>query len=96
MAVVAVSGDYGILAYRKRRLKPDRNCLLTDVKMAKTPDKPKSIKLACFLLETADEQHLLVEFEHLVLRRLKADGDGRTFDIGESRARHVDGCGVRR
>src|SRR5687767_7683866 len=40
--------------------------------MAEAADQAEAVKLARALLETADEEHLLVEIEQLVLRRLVA------------------------
>ena len=73
VAVVAIAGDDAVLARRQRRLQPDRDRFLADVEMAEAADQAEPVKLAGALLEAADEQHLPVELEQLVLRRLVID-----------------------
>src|SRR5690606_12798355 len=46
--------------------------LLADVEMAEAADQAEPVELARPLLETADEQHLLVEMEQLVGARVEA------------------------
>ena len=48
-------------------MQADGDGFLSDVKMAKTTDQAEAIKLSRFFLEPADQQHLPVKFEHLVL-----------------------------
>ena len=64
------------------RLQADGDGLLPDIKMAEAADHAEAVKLAGLFLETADQQHLAVEFQHLRIGRLIADGLGRTFAIG--------------
>ena len=61
VAVVAVAGDDAVLAFLKRRLQPDRDGLLADVKVAEAADQAEAVQLPGLFLEAADEQHLLVE-----------------------------------
>ena len=74
VAVVAIAGDDAVLADRHRRLQPDRDRFLADVEVAEAADQPEPVELPRPLLEAADEQHLAVELEKLVLARLVALG----------------------
>ena len=58
----------------ERRLQADRDRFLADIEVAEAADQAEAVELAGLLLEAADQQHLLVEFEQLVLRRLVALG----------------------
>src|SRR5437868_3228673 len=80
--MVAIAGDDAVLADGQRRLQADRDRLLADIEMAEAADQAETVKLPGPLLEAANEQHLAVEFEHLVLRRLVGRRLGRTFAIG--------------
>ena len=62
--------------------RPDRDRLLADIEMAEAADQAEAVELAGPLLEAADEQHLAVEFEQLVLRRLVALGLGGRSRLG--------------
>ena len=81
VAVVAIAGDDAVLADRHRRLQPDRDRFLADVEVAEAADQPETVELPRPLLEAADEQHLAVELEQLVLRRLVPLGLRRTLDL---------------
>ena len=67
--MVAVTGDDAVLVAVERRLEADRDRFLADVEMAEPADQAEAIELPRALLETADQQHLLVEVEHLLLAR---------------------------
>ena len=84
--MVAIAGDDAVLADLERRLQPDRDRFLADIEMAEAADQAEAVKLAGALLEAADEQHLAVEFEQLVLARLVALGLGRALAVGRRRA----------
>ena len=66
----------------QRRLQPNRDGFLPDIQVAEPTDQPKAVELPRFLLEPADEQHLPVKFEHLVLRRLETHRFGRAGSSG--------------
>ena len=70
VAVIAIAGDDAVLAHGHRRLQPDRDRFLADVEVAESADQPEPVELPRALLEPADEQHLLVQLQQLVLRRL--------------------------
>ena len=72
VAMVAIAGDDAVLAAVERRLQPDRDRFLADVEVAEAADQAEAVELAGLLLEAADQQHLPVEFEQLVLARLVA------------------------
>ena len=61
VAMVAVTGDDAVAADFHGRLEPDGDGFLADVEVAEAADQAEAIKLPRPLLETADEQHLLVE-----------------------------------
>ena len=82
VAVVAIAGDDAVLADGHRRLQPDRDRFLADVEVAEAADQPEAVELPRALLEAADEQHLAIELEQLVLRRLEALRLRRTRDLG--------------
>ena len=86
--MVAIAGDDAVLAHRHRALQAHRDRFLPDVEVAEAADQPEPVKLPRALLEAADEQHLAVEFEQLVLARLEALGLGRTS------ARRGNGVGL--
>ena len=54
--------------------RPDADRFLADVEVAEAADQPEAVELSRPLLEAADQQHLAVELEQLVLRRLVALG----------------------
>ncbi len=53
----------------ERRLEPDCDRFLADVEVAEAADQAEAVKLPGLLLEAADQQHLLVEFEQLGVAR---------------------------
>ena len=71
MAVIAIAGD-DLVAGLDRHLHADHHRLLADIEVAEAADEPHAVKLAGLLLEAADQQHvavgrellLLVEFRH--------------------------------
>ena len=67
MAVVAVAGNDAVLAGFKRRLQADRHRFLANVEVTEPADQPEAIELAGLFLEPADQQHLLVEMQQLVI-----------------------------
>ena len=79
MAMVAIAGDDAVAPDLHRRLQADGDRFLADVEVAETADQPEAVELAGALLEPADEQHLLVEVEQLVLASLVALRLGRAF-----------------
>ena len=70
----------------ERRLQPDRDRFLADIEMAEAADQAEAVELAGLLLEAADQQHLLVEFEQFLLARL---------DSGDRRRAPPAGCAAR-
>ena len=72
VAVVAIAGDDAVLALLQRRLQPDGDSLLPNIEVAETAHETESVHLPGLLLEAADEQHLLVEMQQLLLGRLEA------------------------
>jgi hypothetical protein len=84
VAVVAIGGDH-LVAVLHRHLQAGDHGFLADVEMAETADEPHSIKLAGLFLEAADQQHVAVGLELLLLGkldRLRRDDSGRRFDLG--------------
>ena len=79
--VIAIAGDDAVLADGHRRLQPDRDRFLADIEVAESADQPEPVELPGALLEAADEQHLAVELEQLVLRRLVALRLTRSLDV---------------
>ena len=67
--MVAIAGDHAVLVGIERRLQPDRDRFLADVEVAEAADQAEAVELAGLLLEPADQQHLLVEVQQLVLAR---------------------------
>ena len=67
--MVAIAGDDTVQPFGQRGLDADRHRFLADIEMAETADQAQTVKLPGALLEAADEQHLAVEFEHLLLAR---------------------------
>ena len=82
--MVAIAGDDAVLADLERRLQPDRDRFLADIEVAEAADQAEAVELAGALLEAADEQHLLVEFEQLVLDGLVALRLGRALAVAAS------------
>ena len=68
MAVIAVPCD-DLVTVLLHRLHADGDGFLADVKVTKAADQPHAVKLACTLFEAADEQHVAVPGEKLVLVR---------------------------
>src|SRR5687767_9986454 len=91
MAMIAIAGDDTVPADLHRRLQADGNRFLADVEMAKAANQPEPVELPRPLLETADQQHLLVEVEQLLLGRLVALRLTGTLAIGLPRRRHRGG-----
>ncbi len=81
VAVVAIGGD-ALVAVLRGGLEPDHDRLLADVEMAEAADQAHAVELAGLLLEAADQQHLAVEVEQLVL------GRGRLLRGCAARCRH--------
>jgi hypothetical protein len=73
VAVVAIAGDDAITRLQ-RHLHADHNGLLADVKMAEASDQAHAVHLAGLFLETADQQHVPVGREALLLAQF---GNGR-------------------
>ena len=67
VAMVAIAGDDAVLADGHRRLQPDRDRLLADIEVAEAADQAEAVELPGPLLEAADQQHLAVELQQLVL-----------------------------
>jgi hypothetical protein len=65
VAVVTVAGD-DLVAPLRDRLHADRDGFLTDVQVAEAADQAHAVKLARALLEAADQQHVLIEFQEFV------------------------------
>ena len=66
VAVVAIAGD-DLVAGLDRHLHADHHRLLADIEVAEAADQPHAVKLAGLLLEAADQQHVAVGRELLVL-----------------------------
>ena len=66
MAVVAVAGDDPVALFQ-RHLHADDDGLLADVEMAEAADQAHAVHLAGLLLEAADQQHVAVGAELLIL-----------------------------
>src|SRR3954462_15882686 len=86
MAMVAIAGDDAVLADGHRRLETDGNRFLADVEVAEAADEAEPVKLAGALLEAADEEHLAVEIEELLLAWLEPFQLGRTLAMGRGRS----------
>ena len=69
VAVVAVAGDDAV-GPGQRRLDAGDDRLLADVEVAEAADQPHAVHLPGTLLEAADEQHLAIEGEQLVVGRV--------------------------
>ena len=48
----------------------DRDRFLPDIKVAEPADQAETVQLARALFEPADQQHLLVEMQHLLFARV--------------------------
>ncbi len=75
MAVVAIAGDDRV-ALLQRHLHADHHGLLADVEVAEAADQAHAVHLAGLLLEAADQQHVAVGGEFLVLAEI-GDRGGR-------------------
>ena len=71
--VIAV-GRHALVAGLRRRLEADDDRLLADVEVAEAADHAHPVELPGLLLEPADQQHLAVEPEQLLLRHLRLRG----------------------
>ena len=89
MAVIAIAGDDAVQPRLQRRLQPHRDCFLADIQMAEAADQAEAVKLPGLFLEAADQQHLLVQIEQLVLAGLIALRFRWAFAIGDCRRRAV-------
>ncbi len=69
--VITVSRDH-LIALLRGHLHADDDGLLADVEMAEAADQAHAVHLAGLLLEAADEQHLAIGVELLVLGELRA------------------------
>jgi hypothetical protein len=90
VAVVTVAGD-DLVALDLDRLHADRDGFLTDVEVAEAADQAHAVQLAGALLEAADQQHVLVEFQKLVLADEGVDTGGISLPRGGftlARTRH--------
>ena len=74
MAVVAVAGDDLVKALFDVGLYTHRHGFLADIEVTETPDQAHAVQLSGPLLEAADQQHLAVIAQELVLGRLGAIG----------------------
>ncbi len=72
VAVVAIAGDDAVLALFQSALQAHGHGFLADIEVAKAADQAHAVKLTCLFLETANEQHLLIEGEQLLLACLVA------------------------
>ena len=66
MAVVAIAGD-DLVALFERHLHADDDGFLADIEVAETADEAHAVELAGLFLEAADEQHLAIGGELLLL-----------------------------
>jgi hypothetical protein len=66
VAVVAIGGDH-LVALLHRHFHADDDRFLADIKMAEPADVTHAVKLARLLLEAADQQHVLIGLEVLIL-----------------------------
>jgi hypothetical protein len=82
VAMVAIAGDDAVAARLERRLEADGDRFLADIEVAEAADQSETVKLAGALLEAADEKHLAVIFEQLVLAGLPTLRLRRAFSIG--------------
>jgi hypothetical protein len=80
--MVAIAGDHRVLVAVERGLQADRNGFLADIEMAEAADETEAVELAGFFFEAADEQHLLVEFEQLLLGGFVPLRFVRAFAVG--------------
>ena len=69
VAVVAVAGDDGIALFQGH-LHADHHGLLADVEVAEAANQAHAVHLAGLLLEAADQQHVAVGSEFLVLAQI--------------------------
>ena len=67
MAVVAISRNDAV-AFLDRRHGADHHRLLADVEVAEAADQAHAVHLPGLFLEAADQQHGVVEIEHLLGR----------------------------
>ena len=61
--MIAVAGDDAVVAFLKRRLQPDCDCFLANIKVAEPADEAEPVKLAGLFLEPANQHHLFVKLE---------------------------------
>src|SRR6185295_7768991 len=63
-------GDHLITGF-EGRLQADDDRFLADVEVAKTANQTHAVELACALFEAADEQHVAIKAEQVVLARFR-------------------------
>src|SRR5262249_43301398 len=96
VTMVAIAGNDGV-ARLDCHLHPDDDRLLPDIEVAKSPDQAHAVELTRLLLEPADQQHLaigaqlllLIELGNLgrlLLRPTRASRLGRWFVAGNGHA----------
>ena len=66
MAVIAIGGDH-LIARFQRHLHADDDRFLAYIKMAKAANESHAVKLAGFLLEAPDQQHVMIGEDLFVL-----------------------------
>jgi hypothetical protein len=74
VAVVAIAGDLGVLAFFRGHGDAGDDSFLADIKVAEAADQAHAIHLAGLLLEATDQQHLAIGFELLFLGQLRYVG----------------------
>ena len=75
VAVVAIAGDH-LVAFLGGHLHADDDGFLPDIEVAEAADQAHAVHLAGLLLEAADQQHLAIGVEILVLGKLWRIGGG--------------------
>jgi hypothetical protein len=92
VAVVAIAGD-ALVAFLGRGLQADDDRFLPDVEVAEAADQAHAVKLAGLFLESADQQHVAVIFQQLVLgkgERLAQRASGPYAPPGPDRSARPD------
>ncbi len=74
MAVVAIAGD-DLVTFLHRHLHAHHHGLLADIEVAEAADEAHAVELAGLLFEAADQEHVAIGADVLVLAEL--DGSGR-------------------
>ena len=92
VAVVAIAGD-DLVAVLHRHLQADDDRFLADIEMAEAADQAHAVELPGLLLEAADQQHLAIGAELLLLgergdrRRLRLAAGARSAQVLPARPR---------